>query len=115
VSIVIPTKDAPDLLARCLKSLHENTTYSNFEVVMVDNDTTSREAIELMRKSPVTRVYLPNPFNYSCANNLGAKTATGKYLIFLNNDTEIISGQWIDQLLYYAEQRDVGAAGALLL
>jgi GT2 family glycosyltransferase len=115
ISIVIPTKDAPDLLSRCLKSLFENTSYSNFEVILIDNDTSDRDAIELMRVYPVRRVYLPNPFNFSRANNLGAETATGEYLVFLNNDTEVVGRQWINQLLYYAEQPDVGAAGALLL
>ncbi|PZR77462.1 MAG: hypothetical protein DLM52_04395 [Chthoniobacterales bacterium] len=115
VSIVIPTRDAPDLLSKCLKSLYDNTGYPDFEVLLIDNDTTSSEAIELMRKYPLKRFYLPNPFNFSRANNLGAQNATGEYLIFLNNDTEIISGQWIEQLLYYAEQPDVGAVGALLL
>lgn len=115
VSIIIPTKDAPDLLARCLKSLYENTTYPNFEVLLVDNDTTDRGAIEIMRRYPATRIFLPNPFNFSRANNLAAKRANGEYLVFLNNDTEIISEQWLDHLVYYAEQPDVGAVGALLL
>jgi GT2 family glycosyltransferase len=115
VSIIVPTKDAAELLGRCLKSIYENTTHPNFEVLLVDNDTTDREATEIMRRYPITRMFLPNPFNFSRANNLAARRASGEYLVFLNNDTEIISEQWLDHLVYYAEQPDVGAVGALLL
>ena len=115
ISIIVPTRDSPDLLARCLKSLFETTAYPNYEVILVDNDTGDAQALKLMRHYPVTRIYLPNPFNFSRANNLAARRADGEYLVFLNNDTEIISREWLDHLLYYAEQRDVGAVGALLL
>src|SRR5439155_1606667 len=77
-----------------------------YEVILVDNDTGDAQALELMRHYPVTRIYLPNPFNFSRANNLAARRADGEYLVFLNNDTEIISREWLDHLLYYAEQRD---------
>jgi GT2 family glycosyltransferase len=115
ISIIVPTRDSPDLLARCLKSLFETTAYPNYEVILVDNDTGDAQALELMRHYPVTRIYLPNPFNFSGANNLAARRADGEYLVFLNNDTEVISREWLHHLLYYAEQRDVGAVGALLL
>jgi GT2 family glycosyltransferase len=68
-----------------------------------------------MQRYPVVRVQLPNPFNYSRANNLGVSHAQGQYLLFLNNDTEVVSPDWIEQLVYYASQADVGAVGALLL
>src|SRR6266480_6178828 len=115
ISIIVPTRDSPDLLARCLKSLFETTAYPTYEVILIDNDTGDAQALSLMRHYPVTRIYLPNPFNFSRANNLAARRADGEYLVFLNNDTEIISREWLDHLLYYAEQRDVGAVGALLL
>jgi len=115
ISIIVPTRDSPDLLARCLKSLFETTAYPTYEVILIDNDTGDAQALSLMRHYPVTRIYLPNPFNFSRANNLAARRADGEYLVFLNNDTEVISPEWLDHLLYYAEQRDVGAVGALLL
>jgi GT2 family glycosyltransferase len=68
-----------------------------------------------MGRFPAQRVPFPDPFNYSRANNLGARRARGDYLVFLNNDTDVVSGDWIDQLLYYAEQPGVGAVGGLLL
>jgi O-antigen biosynthesis protein len=115
VSIIIPTKDSPELLGTCLKSVFGITAYPNYEVILVDNDTGNPRALEVMRQYPLTRIYLPNPFNFSRANNLAASRASGEYLVFLNNDTEIVSREWIDHLLYYAEQADVGAVGALLL
>ena len=115
ISIVIPTKDAPELLSRCLESLYNHTSYPNYEAILVDNQTTDSEALAIMRDYPVTRVQLPDPFNFSRANNIAAKSATGEYLVFLNNDTEIITSDWVDYLLYYAAQPDVGVAGALLL
>jgi GT2 family glycosyltransferase len=85
------------------------------EVILMDNETTDKEALAVMGQYPVRRIQFPNPFNYSRANNLGARQAAGDFLVFLNNDTEIVAEDWLQQLLYYAEQPDVGAAGALLL
>jgi GT2 family glycosyltransferase len=112
---MIPTKDSPELLSRCLNGLYQNTRYPNFEVILADNNTTNKEALEVMRAYPAVRIEIPNPFNFSRANTTAARHAAGEYLVFLNNDTEIISELWLDHLLYYAEQQDVGAVGALLL
>ena len=114
VSIIIPTRDAPDVFGRCLKSIFEKTSYPNFEVIVMDNETSDPAAIELMEKYPVRRISFPGRFNFSRANNEGATAATGELLVFLNNDTEIISDDWLEHLAYYGEQPDVGAAGALL-
>jgi GT2 family glycosyltransferase len=115
VSLIIPTRDAPEFLETCLTGLYARTTYPSFEVVLVDNESRDPRALELMERFPVQRVPLPDPFNYSRANNLGARRARGAYLVFLNNDTDVISADWIEQLLYYAEQPGVGAVGGLLL
>jgi len=115
VSIIIPTKDAPELLGRCLKSVSERTSYPKFEVILMDNETTDERSLQLMQQYPVRRIPSPNPFNFSRANNQGAMAAAGDFLVFLNNDTEIIKEDWLQHLLYYAEQPDVGAAGALLI
>ncbi|MBE7386046.1 MAG: glycosyltransferase [Leptolyngbya sp. SIO1E4] len=115
VSVIIPTKDAPQHLERSLESLFTISNYPNLEILLVDNETSDPKALQLMQKYPVKRVFFPNPFNYSRANNLGAQYAQGEYLIFLNNDTEIIGKDWIQHLLYYAEQSDIGAVGSLLL
>jgi GT2 family glycosyltransferase len=115
VSIIIPTRDAPEVLGPCLKSVFEKTSYPDFEVILMDNGTTDKRALALMKEYPVRRIPFPNPFNFSRANNQGAAAATGELLVFLNNDTEVIAEDWLHHLSYYAEQPDVGAAGALLV
>jgi GT2 family glycosyltransferase len=115
VSIIIPTKDAPELLGRCLKSVSEKTSYPKVEVILMDNETTDQRSLQLMQQYPVRRIPFANPFNFSRANNQGARAAAGEFLVFLNNDTEIIAPDWLEHLLYYAEQPDVGAVGALLI
>ena len=114
VTIIIPTRDAPEVFGRCLKSIFEKTSYPNFEVVVMDNDTADPAALALIEQYPVRRIQFPGRFNFSRANNRGAEAATGEFLVFLNNDTEVMTKDWLEQLLYYAEQTEVGAAGALL-
>jgi GT2 family glycosyltransferase len=115
VSIVIPTKNAPDLLGGCLRSITGKTAYARYEIICVDNDTKDPQALQLMQTYPVKRVLFPGLFNYSRANNAGVRAAGGEYLVFMNNDVEIITSRWIEEMLYYAQQKDVGAVGALLL
>jgi cellulose synthase/poly-beta-1,6-N-acetylglucosamine synthase-like glycosyltransferase len=115
VSVIIPTHDAPDVLGRCMQSLFVNTSYPDFEVIVVDNETTDAVALGLMEKYPVRRIAFPGKFNFSRANNEGAEAATGEFLVFLNNDTEVVTPDWLEHLAYYCEQTDVGAAGALLI
>jgi GT2 family glycosyltransferase len=114
ISIIIPTRDAPDVFERCLKSIFTKTSHPDFEVIVMDNETTDERALQLMQEYPVRRIPFPNPFNFSRANNQGAAAARGEFLVFLNNDTEIITEDWLQHLAYYAGQPDVGAAGALL-
>lgn len=114
VSIIIPTRDAPELLGLCLKSVFDKTSYPEVEIILMDNETTNERSLQLMQQYPVRRIPSPNPFNFSRANNQGTMAATGDFLVFLNNDTEIISPDWLEHLVYYAEQPDVGAVGALL-
>jgi GT2 family glycosyltransferase len=80
----------------------------------VDNETTDPDALLLMEKYPVRRIEFPGKFNFSRANNQGAEAATGELLVFLNNDTAVTTGDWLQHLAFYAEQPEVGAAGALL-
>ncbi|MBV9657075.1 MAG: glycosyltransferase family 2 protein [Verrucomicrobia bacterium] len=115
VSIIIATRDAPDFLERCLLSIDEKTTYPNFEVVLGDNDTRDPRALALMEAAACVRVPCPGGFNFSRINNRCAQAAAGDYLLFLNNDTELVTPDWIEQLLFFAEQADVGAVGPLLL
>jgi len=115
VSILIPSKDHPELIGPCLRSLFEKTAYGAFEVVVGDNETTDPEALGILDRYPVSRVPLPGPFRFAAFNNRMADRARGEYLLLLNNDTEIVQPNWLDTLLLYAEQDDVGAVGPLLL
>lgn len=115
ISVVIPTKDAPQLLRRCLTSIATLTSYPQFEVVLVDNQTTDPEALSLMEEFAVRKIGFAEPFNFSRAINEGARCAGGEFVVFLNNDTEVIVADWLEHLLYYAEQPDIGAVGSLLL
>jgi O-antigen biosynthesis protein len=115
VSIIIPSKNHPEHIGRCLQSIFNRTTYQNFEVVVVDNGTTDSEALRILRNHPVTVLPYDEPFNYSRANNLGVECATGDVLILLNNDTEVITPDWIEVLLANLDQDDVGAVGPMLV
>jgi GT2 family glycosyltransferase len=121
VSIIIPTKNLGDTLDRCLISIFTQTTYPNFEVILIDNGSTEKRAIEVIEtwreKEPNRLKYfsLDIPFNYSTLNNCAVKKAQGKYLLFLNNDTEVITPDWIEGMVEQAQRASIGAVGALLL
>jgi O-antigen biosynthesis protein len=116
VSIIIPTRDTPEVLTKCLDSIRDKTTYRNYQVVCADNETTEPQALRRMREPGIDRVVCTGAFNYSRINNEAIrKAADGEYLLLLNNDIEVITPNWIEEMLYYAEQQDVGAVGALLL
>ena len=115
VSIIIPTKDAPDMLERCLTTVSQKTSYPGFEVILVDNNTTDRRSLRIMEKFPARRISFPDPFNFSRANNQGAAAARGDFLVFLNNDTEIVTKDWLQHLIYYAEQSEIGASGPVMV
>ncbi len=115
VSIVIPTRDAPHHIGRCLASIFERTTYPDFEVVAVDNGTTDRTARAILEQYRIRVVPYDEPFNFSRANNLGVAAAAGEYVVLLNNDTEVITPDWLQLLVFHLEQPDVGAVGPLLL
>jgi len=119
VSIIIPTKDKLSLLKPCLNSIFERTTYTNYEIVLVDtgsSDPATREYYaELVADARVKIVERAGTFNYSAANNLGVAHASGEVLIFLNNDTEVLEADWIDELAGWAERPEIGVVGCKLI
>ena len=116
VSIIIPTKNSADLLDQCLSSIYTLTTYQNFEVILVDTGTTCPEALAVMKKYPVFQTdFHDKPFNFSKACNHGALKSEGDVLLFLNNDTQVITPSWLEELLYPFEYDDVAVTGPLLL
>ncbi|MEL6930954.1 MAG: glycosyltransferase family 2 protein, partial [Cyanobacteria bacterium J06600_6] len=121
VSIIIPTKDLADTLDTCLKSIFSLTTYPNFEVIVIDNGSTEAETERCLahwRSQEPERFYdyaYDIPFNYSEINNYAVSKAQGDYLLFLNNDTEIISPDWIEAMVEQTQRESIGAVGGLLL
>lgn len=118
VSIIIPTKDHVGDLKRCLHSVFTKTTYDNYEIIIVDNGSQEPETRnyyeELKQDRRILLCNLDIAFNFSKLNNFAVEKASGQYYIFLNNDTEVITPEWIEELLMYVQREDVAAAGALL-
>ena len=118
VSIIIPSKDHPDVLFQCIDSLQKLTAYQNYEIIVVDNGSTdeNRETIEnYLNQEHIRYLYGQYRFNFSQMCNTGAAAANGDYLLFLNDDIEIISGNWLERMLGQAQQSHTGAVGTKLL
>lgn len=119
ISIIIPNKDHIDDLKRCMDSIEQRATYRNYEFIIVENNSTEQSTFEWYKKaekeySNVKVVYYDGEFNYSRINNFGEKYAEGEYLLLLNNDTEIINEDCLEELLGYCTRSDVGIVGARL-
>lgn len=118
VSIVIANKDHAEDLERCVSSILERTTYLNYEIIIVENNSETKEIFDyydsLKEYKHIKVVKFTGEFNYSAVNNLGVKYADGEYILLLNNDTQVISINWIEELLMFAQRKDVGAVGAKL-
>ena len=118
VSIIIPNKDHVDDLSRCVESIINLSTYDNYEIVIVENNSETAEIRtyyeEISRHPRVQVVEYKGDFNYSKINNFGVQYAKGEYLLLLNNDTEVITPDWMEELLMYAMRKDVGVVGAKL-
>ena len=122
VSILIPTCDHIRDLETCVESIYARTTYPDFEILLIENNSREEQTFrsyERMRKEhPDTLKVLTwqgKGFNYSALNNFGARYATGEYLLLLNNDTEVITPGWLEEMVMYAQQKRVGCVGAKLL
>ena len=140
ISIVIANKDHAEDLRRCVSSISEKSTYGNYEIIIVENNSVTEEIKSyygrllgeeykipaqagkgtpagdggLQRGGRIAVVTYRGEFNYSAVNNLGVKYASGEYVLLLNNDTEVITANWMEDLLMYAQRPDVGALGAKL-
>ena len=114
VSIIIPNKDEKESLKKCIDSIIEKTTYKNYEIIIVENNSTSEEIFEYYKELENGVVRYTGDFNYSKINNFGATHATGDYLVLLNNDTEVISPDWLERMLGYCQRENTGIVGAKL-
>lgn len=120
ISIVIPTKDQFKVVRRCVESIFEKTTYPNYEIVLVDTGSTDKKVhawyADLKKKHPNISVidWPEQPFSYSRSCNEGANRAKGELLLMLNNDTEVITPNWLELLAGDAQRKEIGAVGCLL-
>ncbi|HMO19220.1 MAG TPA: glycosyltransferase family 2 protein [Oligoflexia bacterium] len=121
VSIIIPFRNIGDIVDKCLSSIFTKSTYENFEIILIDNGSTDHESIDVVDKwqsahSDRIKVYIRDePFNHSRLNNFGAEHAAGKYLLFLNSDTLVVSCDWLESMVEQAQRPSIGAVGVKLL
>jgi len=117
ISIVIPNKDHIDDLKRCITSIRERSTYDNYEIIIVENNSESEEIFDYYRSIECDNIRIvryEGRFNYSKICNLGVANAKGEYILLLNNDVQVITVNWLEEMLMYAQRSDVGAVGAKL-
>lgn len=118
ISIVIANKDHVEDLKRCITSIREKSTWENYEIIIVENNSETKEIFayyeELKSDPGIKIVTYEGAFNYSAVNNLGVKAADGDYILLLNNDTQVITVNWMEEMLMYAQREDVGAVGGKL-
>lgn len=120
ISIIIPNKDHTDDLDRCIQSIEKKSAYKNYEYIIVENNSTDPATFDYYHQLEASNpkahvVYWQAAFNYSALNNFGAAHAKGDYFLLLNNDTELINSDCLEEMLGYCMREDVGAVGARLL
>jgi GT2 family glycosyltransferase len=119
VSIIIPNRDEKETLAACIQSIREKTVYTNYEILIVENNSTTEEIFAYykeLEQDPKIRVLCwEREFNYSAINNFGASHARGEFLLLLNNDVTVITPDWITEMLGVCQRKEVGAVGVKLL
>ncbi len=115
VSVIIPTRDNVAFLRRCLESIERSTTYRNYELLIIDNNSRYGQTLEYFDSIPHRVIPFREPFNYSRINNFAVSHAEGEYVLLLNDDTEVISGGWLEAMLEHAQRPEVGVVGARLL
>jgi GT2 family glycosyltransferase len=120
ISIIIPTRDYADTLEECLNSVYEKTTYKNYEVLVMNNNSVEKETFDLFEKYKNNHknfkvIDVNTEFNYSNINNIGVQHANGEYIVLLNNDTKIITEDWLKIMVGYAMQEHIGTVGVKLL
>ena len=118
VSLIIPTKNCHKILKQCIESIIKKTTYTNYEIIILDNQSSCPKTISYLRSissNPHTTIYSWNhEFNYSAINNFGATLANGSILGLMNNDIEIINDDWLEEMVSHAYRDDIGCVGAKL-
>ncbi|MCI5587346.1 MAG: glycosyltransferase family 2 protein, partial [Lachnospiraceae bacterium] len=118
ISIIIPNKDHVEDLSRCINSIINKSSYKNYEIIVVENNSTEKETFEyyekIKRENKAKVCIWEDEFNYSAINNFGEEISKGEYIVLLNNDIEVISENWIEEMLMYAQRDRTGAVGCML-
>jgi GT2 family glycosyltransferase len=114
VSVIIPTRDRVQMLRQCIESIRKKSTYRNYGIVVVDNASREQQTLDYLSSLTGKVIRYPHEFNYAKIVNLAAREADGSVLIFLNNDTEVISPEWIEAMLEHGQRPEVAAVGARL-
>lgn len=118
VSLIIPTYNGRDITKQAIDSILDKSTYQNFEILLVDNNSDDSEALayfdEINQHPKVTLLKYPHPFNYSAINNFAASKAKGSILGLINNDVEVITPEWLTEMVSHAQREDIGCVGAML-
>jgi O-antigen biosynthesis protein len=117
VSIIIPTRNMKKYLKQCINSVVDKTAYKNYEIIIVDNQSDDEETLKYFDKIRSEKIRILNyddEFNYSAINNFAVKQAKGSHVLLLNNDTKVINPDWLESMLEFSQQNEIGAVGALL-
>ena len=118
VSLLIPTRDGYEILKQCIDSILQKTTYSNYEILILDNQSQCPETLEYLKSfeehESVRVLHFDQPFNYSAINNFGVENARGSIIGLINNDIEVISEEWLTEMVSQAVRQDIGCVGAKL-
>jgi GT2 family glycosyltransferase len=115
VTIIIPTRDRVGLLRACINSIEQKTTYPNYEIVIVDNDSADPATLDYLKASPHRVIPYPGPFRYAAMMNFAVRETAGEHIVLLNNDTAVITPDWIEAMLEHSQRPEVAAVGARLL
>jgi O-antigen biosynthesis protein len=115
IDIIIPTRDRIELVRQCITAIEEKSTYSNYSIILLDNDSVQPESLEYFEQTKYTVVPCPGPFNYAKIVNRGINHSHADYVVTLNNDTVVVTPDWLERLLALAALPDVGIVGATLL
>ncbi|UTV86747.1 glycosyltransferase [Cobetia amphilecti] len=119
VSLIVPTRDGVDILKPCVEALLERTSYTHFELLILDNESTCKKTLSFMqevsqRDSRVRVLQWNHPFNYSAINNFGVSESRGKIIGLINNDIEPINADWLDEMVGQVQREEIGCVGAKL-
>jgi GT2 family glycosyltransferase len=115
IDIIIPTRDRIELVRQCIDSIEEKTTYTNYDIIILDNDSKEPESLAYFNETKYAVIPCPGPFNYAKIVNRGVNHSSADYVVTLNNDTIVVTPDWLEQMISLCSLDDVGIVGACLL